>query len=191
MIILLLFIAKLFPIAFPPIVIEAIIAATTNPTISIFKLNVLDNIAVIVVPAAPEIIPHISPITSQQKLETLSELFLNFTAILAPFTFLEFIEWKTASSAVVTDTPIISNNIPSITNNNVIIIPSHSDKLGIVISETNDSEKEITNDNITIVIIHLISTVSYFIFSFFLVCSNKLLNSLFLLILKIIFISSL
>ena len=46
--------------------------------------------AAIAVPAAPDITPQISPITSQQKLDTLSAFFLNLTAILAPFTFLEF-----------------------------------------------------------------------------------------------------
>ena len=56
------------------------------------KLNVFVRIAVIVVPAAPDIIPQISPITSQQKLDTLSAFFLNLTATSAPLTFLEFME---------------------------------------------------------------------------------------------------
>ena len=91
-IILLLLIAKLFPMAFPPIVKAAIVAATTNPVNNKLKPNYDTNIAVIVVPAAPDIIPHTSPITSQQKFDTLSAFFLNLTATLAPFTFLEFIE---------------------------------------------------------------------------------------------------
>ena len=42
--------------------------------------------------AAPEIIPQISPITSLQKLDTLSAFFLKITATFDPFTFLAFIE---------------------------------------------------------------------------------------------------
>ena len=118
----LLFIAKLFPIAFPPMVNAAIIEAIVSPVNNKLNLYVSTKIAVIVVPAAPEIIPQTTPTTSQQKLDTLSEFFLNITAVDAPLTFLEFIEWNTASSAVVTETPIISNIIPNKINNNVIII---------------------------------------------------------------------
>ena len=46
----------------------------------------------IIDPVEPETIPHISPTTSLQKLDTLSAFFLNRTATSAPFTRLEFIE---------------------------------------------------------------------------------------------------
>ena len=85
---LLLLIAKLFPIAFPPIVIAAIIAATVIDVNNVLNLNWVTNIAAIVVPAAPDMIPHTSPITSQQKLETLSAFFLNLTAMFALLLFL-------------------------------------------------------------------------------------------------------
>ena len=84
--------AKLLPIAFPPIVNAAIIAATVSVVGNTGKLASLINIAAMVVPTAPEMIPQISHITSQQKLDTLSALFLNFTATEAPFTFLELME---------------------------------------------------------------------------------------------------
>ena len=107
------------------------------------KFKVLEIPTAIVVAAAPETIPQISPITSLQKLATLSAFFLNITAILAPFTLLEFIEWKTFSSALVTETPIISKIIPIKINNKVISIPQNIDKLGIVVCDTKDNENEI------------------------------------------------
>ena len=126
----LLFIAKLFPIAFPPIVKDATIAATVKLTNNKLKLKVLEIPTAIVVAAAPETIPQISPITSLQKLATLSAFFLNITAILAPFTFLEFIEWKTFSSALVTETPTISKIIPIKINNKVIGVLEDYDDYG-------------------------------------------------------------
>ena len=102
---------------------------------SAFNLKSNTNVAAIDVAAAPDMIPHTSPITSQQKLDTLSAFFLNLTAMLAPFTFLELIEWNTFSSADVTDTPIMSNSIPRNTKNKVTIIPSHNERFGIVVSE--------------------------------------------------------
>ena len=89
--ILILFTAKLFPIALPPIVSAAIVAVVINPTGSIGIFVILLINAVIVTPAEPETTPHISPITSQQKEDTFSSFFLNLTAILAAFTRLEFI----------------------------------------------------------------------------------------------------
>ncbi len=84
--------AKLFPRALPPMVKEAVIAAVIKlgSNGSIFIL--VETITAILAAAAPEMIPQISPITSQQKLETLSAFFFNLTAMFAPFTFLEFIE---------------------------------------------------------------------------------------------------
>ena len=161
-----LLIAKLLPMAFPPIVSEDIIAVNSKPVNNIFVLYLVIKMAAIVVPAAPDITPQTSPITSQQKLDTLSAFFLNFTAILAPFTLLEFIEWNTFSSAVVTATPIISNNTPIKIKISVIIIPKISDKFGIVEFAINDRQNEMTNEVITIVIIHLTFTFSFFIFHF-------------------------
>ena len=80
-------IAKLLPIAFPPIVKDETTAVTTNPVKIKSKLYLEIKIAAIEVAAAPETTPQISPITSQQKLETLGAFFLNFTAIFAPLLF--------------------------------------------------------------------------------------------------------
>lgn len=60
--------AKLLPIALPPIVRDAIVAATVREVIKGLKLKSLTKIAAIVVAAAPDIIPQMSPITSQQNL---------------------------------------------------------------------------------------------------------------------------
>ena len=174
----LLLIAKLLPIALPPIVNDEMIAVIINPVKSKSVWYFVTKIAHIVVPAAPDITPQISPITSQQKLDVLSALFLNLTAVVAPFTLREAIEWNTASSALVTATPTISKSIPININIKVNIIPNIKDKLGIVELAIKDKENDITKAIIIIVIIHLISTFSFFIFSLFLVCSTKFLNSL-------------
>ena len=86
--ILLLFIAKPLPKALPPIVRAATIAAIVSPINNTFKWNSLAITTAIVVAAVPEIIPHTSPTTSQQKLDTLEAFFLNLTATSAPFSFL-------------------------------------------------------------------------------------------------------
>ena len=124
----LLLIAKLLPIALPPIVNDEMIAVIINPVKSKSVWYFVTSIAHIVVPAAPDITPQISPITSQQKLDVLSALFLSLTAVLAPFTLRAAIEWNTFSSAEVTATPTISNNIPININTKVIIIPNIKDK---------------------------------------------------------------
>lgn len=61
--------------AFPPIVSAAIIAVIISPTQKISRSYVSEMVAVIVTPADPEIIPHISPITSLQNDDTLSASF--------------------------------------------------------------------------------------------------------------------
>ena len=155
--------------ALPPIVKLATIAVVIKVIKNKFIDVVFDIKLAIVTAVEPDITPHISPITSQQKLDTLSLFFLNNTAILAPFTFLEFIEWNIFSSAVVTLTPIISNKTPRSINNSDTIIPITKLKFGTVTSDTKDSEKLIENDIIIIVSTHRLSTNSFYIFSLLLV----------------------
>ena len=57
------------------------------------------------------------------------------------------------------------------------MIPKNNDRLGIKLLAINDKQKEIIKVIITIVIIHFHCTFSFFIFSFFLVCSTKFSNS--------------
>ena len=57
----LLLIAKLFPIAFPPIVNDEIIAVINKLVNNIFQSYLVTNIAAIVVAAAPDKTPQISP----------------------------------------------------------------------------------------------------------------------------------
>ena len=63
----LFFIAKPLPIAFPPIVIDATSAVTTSVTINTSTLRALASAPDTITPAEPEMIPHISPITSLQN----------------------------------------------------------------------------------------------------------------------------
>ena len=84
-ILLAFFIAIPLPIALPPIVNAAINAVIISIGIilSVFSFNT--NIADIVAPQEPDIIPHISPITSLQKLETLSLFLINLMFLLILF----------------------------------------------------------------------------------------------------------
>ena len=82
-------IAILFPIALLPIVSEAIKAVTIRDTIKELNLKLSIIFLAIITPALPDNIPHISPTTSLQKLETLSAFLISLTAVLAPLTFLE------------------------------------------------------------------------------------------------------
>ena len=66
-------------------------AATDVATTEVTDSTAAATDAATATDAAPDIIPHISPITSQQKDETLSELFFNFTAVRAPLTLLALI----------------------------------------------------------------------------------------------------
>ena len=104
---------------------------------------------------APDITPHISPITSLQKLDTLSGFFLNVTASFAPFTFLEAMELNTLRLAAVTDIPIISNKIPNAIKNKTNIIPKNVGMLGSNISDDKDSNIDILNATVIIFIIQL------------------------------------
>lgn len=55
------------PKALPPIVREAIILVTSNDTIKGLKLNLLIIFEAMVIPAEPDKIPQISPITSYKN----------------------------------------------------------------------------------------------------------------------------
>lgn len=157
----------LFEIAFPPIVSEAIVAVTINPTNKMSKLYDSDIALVIVTPAEPDMIPHISPITSLQKDDTLSAFFLNNTAFLAPFIFLELIAFRGLSVVEVTATPIISNIIPIDMNSIRIIIPITIFTFDNVNSDINEKTNEMINANTVIVMGHLIFLFFFFImFSF-------------------------
>lgn len=135
--------AMFLKMAFPPIVNEAIVAVIINPTQKTFKSKFLEIDAAIVTPAEPDIIPHISPITSLQNDDTLAAFFLNDTAFFAPFIFLELMECNGSSSAEVTATPIISKIIPMMININSISIPVRRFTLGMVVSDINENISEI------------------------------------------------
>ena len=59
---LLFFIAILLHNALPPIVSEATIPVMISPTQNISRLYVFEITAVMVTPAEPDMIPHISPL---------------------------------------------------------------------------------------------------------------------------------
>ena len=67
-------IAVLFPIAFPPIVKDAIRAVTIKTVNDEFILNLTANLLATSIPAPPLTTPHTSPITSLQIDANLSEL---------------------------------------------------------------------------------------------------------------------
>jgi len=76
-----------------------------------FKLGFLNKITTIIVaPIEPLKIPVISPITSWQKLATLSAFLTRFSAWLAPLIFFAAMAIKGTSEHAVTATPIRSNN---------------------------------------------------------------------------------
>ena len=114
--------AILFPKAFPPIVKAAIKLVIISVTVNIFNFNFEAKSIPIVPAAVPDKIPHISPMTSLQKLDTLELFSISFNATRAPLTFLAAIEWNTFLSATVTDIPIISKIIPNTINNKTIKI---------------------------------------------------------------------
>ena len=101
-------------------------------------------------------IPHISPITSLQKLDTLSAFCLNERACLAPFIFYAFILCIGVISAAVTATPIISKTIPKIIKNVIINIPITTLTFGISNSDKSEKTIEIINAIIVILTIQFI-----------------------------------
>lgn len=129
--------------AFPPIVSEAIVAVIISPTQNMFRFSALDKEEAIVTPAEPEIIPHMSPMTSLQNDDTLAAFFLNDTAFLAPFIFLELMEWSGSSLAEVTATPIISKIIPIVIKIRSINIPTTIFTFGMVISDIKENINDI------------------------------------------------
>ena len=91
--------------------------------------------------------PHISPITSLQNDETLSFFWISFTAVLAPFTFLDAIELNGDMSTDVTAIPIISKDIPIPTNNSIIIASITSGTFGSNDSDNSEKIKDIVKAN--------------------------------------------
>jgi hypothetical protein len=82
-----LFLAIVFPIALPPTVREATNALIKN---CILKFNPYAVVILRAIKAliAPLNTPAISPTTSAQKLDTLSELRISLIAVLEPLSFL-------------------------------------------------------------------------------------------------------
>lgn len=99
------------PIAFPPTVIAA-----TNALIINWISNAIWKFSVILIEIsaliAPLNTPHISPITSAQKLATFEAFFIRCIDCLDPSTFFVAFAWNSSSFATVTATPIISKIIP-------------------------------------------------------------------------------
>ena len=140
--------------ALPPIISEDTNEVIIRDTIKKFMFNNILMVLAIDIQHAPDITPHISPITSLKKLATLSVFFLNDTAILAPFTFLAAIELKTLMLEAVTATPIMSNRIPKAIKNSNRIIPNITGKFGSRVSDVKDIIIDIKKVVINIFIIH-------------------------------------
>ena len=147
-------IAIFLPIAFLPIVRDEIIEVNNKDRIKKFIFSAVLNLVDMAIQHAPDITPHISPITSLQKLDTLSVFCLNFTASFAPLTFLAAIELKTL---------IISNIIPMITKNSTKKIP----KYAFIFGNNNSDNKDIISDNVKvnriIIVIQLVSIIFFFL----------------------------
>ena len=141
--------------ALPPIVRADTVAVASSDIIRKFIFNTLLRLLDMATQHAPDMTPHISPITSLQKLDTLSVFFLNVTASFAPFTFLEAMELKTLRLDAVTDTPIMSKIIPKAMKNNTSIIPKKAGILGSKLSDVKDINKDRVKAIITILIIQL------------------------------------
>ena len=109
--------------AFPPIV-----PAATRP------LSIIENTAASINSTLPPIcetikaadvplmIPHISPITSLNTLDTRPAFFISISELFAPFIFEDAIELNGFSSATVTATPSISNTIPMAIINAITVV---------------------------------------------------------------------
>lgn len=158
-------------IAFPPIVNAAIMAVIISPIQNISRLYVFDMVAVIVTPAEPDMIPHMSPITSLQNDDTLSAFFLNDTAVFAPFIFFELIAFNGLSVPDVTATPTMSNSIPIPINNSNIIILSSRFTFDNVISDISENMNDMQNAKMVIVISHLV--LLFFFFAIIFLSYNK------------------
>ena len=99
--------------AFPKIVSPAMIAAIREGIKITIKFPALSIaiFATMLAPAAPDKIPHTSPITSFKTELTLSAFFTREIACLLPFTFLAAIAVKCSMFALATARPIISVKI--------------------------------------------------------------------------------
>ena len=127
------------------------------------KDNVFDKLTDTIVPADPDIIPQISPITSLQKEDTLSDFLISFTAVFAPFTFLELIELKGSISALVTATPIISNKTPRKMNKKISKISTTISTFGRAISHRKEKTMDKVKARSVIFKIQFISTIFLFL----------------------------
>ena len=163
MIVTLLFIAVVFPIDFPPIVIAAINDVVINVVINELVLSFCANVVDIITPADPEIIPHISPITSLQKDDTFAWFCNSFIAVFAYEIFFEFIEWNGFISQVVIATPTMSNIIPTKINSINIIMLATRFTFGIIISDDNENANDIIN---AIIIIFNVQLSFFIVISF-------------------------
>ena len=141
--------------ALPPIVRADTVAVASSDIIRKFIFNTLLRLLEIATQQAPDMTPHISPMTSLQKLDTLSVFFLNVTASFAPFTFLEAIELKTLRLDAVTETPIMSKIIPKAMKNNTNIIPKKTGIFGSRLSDVKDINKDKVKAITIILIIQL------------------------------------
>ena len=141
--------------ALPPIVRADTIAVASSDIIRKFIFNTLLRLLDMDTQHAPDMTPHISPITSLQKLDTLSVFFLNVTASFAPFTFLEAIELKTLRLDAVTETPIMSKIIPKAMKNNTSTIPKKAGILGSRLSDARDINRDKVKAITIILIIQL------------------------------------
>ena len=149
----LLFMAIFLPKALPPMVSDDIkavmIRVINNPLIFV----ILISNATIVTPALPDIIPQISPIKSQQTLDTLLAFLISFTPTLPLRTLLALIEWNTTSSPQVTETPIISKIIPNNMKKKVTIIDIIKVTfLNIILVKKDIIKDKINANNVTIII---------------------------------------
>ena len=141
-----LLIARSFPIALPPIVNEAIKLVKTRFTINTFIPYDSEIDSAMVIPAPPESIPHMSPMTSLQKLETLELFLIKKSAVFEPLTFLDAMELNIFLSATVALTPIMSKTIPKTIKNIKISELNKIETFGITVSEKNDNDKVMKND---------------------------------------------
>jgi len=109
--------------ALPPIVIEATIVVITMLNQKAYGLEEKSLIS-IAAEHVPLIIPHISPTTSPQTLDTFAAFLTSMTAFFAPATFLAAIDNNGAGSQEVDATAIASKAI-------AIIISRHKSKIEI------------------------------------------------------------
>ena len=141
--------------ALPPIVNDDTNDVANRDTIRKLIFRVVLMVLAMGTQQAPDITPHISPITSLQKLATLSVFFLKVTANLAPLTFLAAIELNTLMLEAVTDTPTISNMMPNVIKNNKRIISNMIGIFGNRLSDVRVISIDITKVIINIFIIQL------------------------------------